>query len=149
MKRISSGTTPRRRTIDELDTDLLTTLEELDKRLYAVLSKTTRYRNILGHEIKRLRSGSAPEVVRALLLQWEPLRREIKRLADLLRRRAAPVFRHRHVKRGAGCPAYRARQGRGRPPAIEVGPERAVRDRLSQVLVAGGDEANGLPCRQR
>jgi hypothetical protein len=33
MKRISSGTTPRRRTIDELDTDLLTTLEELDKRL--------------------------------------------------------------------------------------------------------------------
>ncbi len=81
MKRISSGTTPRRRTIDELDTDLLTTLEELDKRLYAVLSKTTRYRNILGNEIKRLRSGSAPEVVRANLLQWEPLRREIIRLA--------------------------------------------------------------------
>jgi uncharacterized protein YutE (UPF0331/DUF86 family) len=81
MKRISSGTTPRRRTIDELDTDLLTTLEELDKRLYAVLSKTTRYRNILRHEIKRLRSGSAPEVVRANLLQWEPLRREIIRLA--------------------------------------------------------------------
>jgi uncharacterized protein YutE (UPF0331/DUF86 family) len=82
MKRISSGTTPRRRTIDELDTDLLTTLEELDKRLYAMLSKTTRYRNILGHEIKRLRSGSAPEVVRAILLQWEPLRREIRRLAQ-------------------------------------------------------------------
>ena len=82
MRRISSGTTPRRRTIDELDTDLLTTLEELDKRLYAVMSKTTRYRNILGHEIKRLRSGRAPEVVRALLLQWEPLRREIKRLAQ-------------------------------------------------------------------
>ncbi len=81
MRRISSGTTPRRRTIDELDTDLLTTLEELDKRLYAVLSKTTRYRNILGHELKRLRSGSAPEVVRANLLQWEPLRREIIRLA--------------------------------------------------------------------
>jgi uncharacterized protein YutE (UPF0331/DUF86 family) len=82
MGRILSGTTPRRRTIDELDTDLLTTLEELDKRLYAMLSKTTRYRNILGHEIKRLRSGSAPEVVRAILLQWEPLRREIRRLAQ-------------------------------------------------------------------
>jgi hypothetical protein len=81
MRRMSSGTTPRRRTIDELDTDLLTTLEELDKRLYAVLSKTTRYRNILGHEIKRLRFGSAPEVVRASLLQWESLRREIIRLA--------------------------------------------------------------------
>jgi uncharacterized protein YutE (UPF0331/DUF86 family) len=78
---MSSGTTPRRRSIDELDTDLLTTLEELDERLYVVLSKTTRYRNILGHEIKRLRSGSAPEVVRANLLQWEPLRREIIRLA--------------------------------------------------------------------
>ena len=81
MSRMSSGTTPRRRTIDELDTDLLTTLEELDKRLYAVLSRTTRYRNILGHEIRRLRSGSAPEMVRASLLQWEPLRREIIRLA--------------------------------------------------------------------
>ena len=81
MRRISSGTTPRRRSIDELDTDLLTTLEELDERLYAVLSKTIRYRNILGHEIRRLRSGRAPEVVRAILLQWEPLRREIIRLA--------------------------------------------------------------------
>jgi hypothetical protein len=40
MKRISSGTMLRRRSIDELDTDLLTTLEELDKRLYAVLSQT-------------------------------------------------------------------------------------------------------------
>ena len=81
MRRISSGTTPRRRSIDEDDTDLLTTLEELDERLYAVLSKTIRYRNILGHEIKRLRSGSAPEMARASLLQWESLRREIIRLA--------------------------------------------------------------------
>jgi uncharacterized protein YutE (UPF0331/DUF86 family) len=81
MNLISSGTMLRRRSIDELDTDLLTTLEELDKRLYGVLSQTTRYRNILGHENKRLRSGRAPEVVRALLLQWEPLHREIKRLA--------------------------------------------------------------------
>lgn len=81
MKRNSSGAMLRRRSIDELDTDLLTTLEELDKRLYAVVSTTTRYRNILSYEIKRLRSGRAPEVVRALLLQWEPLHREIKRLA--------------------------------------------------------------------
>ena len=81
MRRISSRTALRRRSIDELDTDLLTTLEELDERLYAVLSKTTRYRNILGYEIKRLRSGRAPEVVRASLLQWESLRREIIRLA--------------------------------------------------------------------
>ena len=81
MKRISSRIT-RRRTIDELDTDLLTTLEELDKRLYTVLSKATRYRNILSDEIKRLRAGSAPELCRAQLLQWEPLRQDIRRLAQ-------------------------------------------------------------------
>lgn len=82
MKHISSGITARRRSIDELDTDLLGILEERNRRLYTMLSKTTRYRNILGGEIKHLRAGSAPEMVRALLAQWEPLRREIKRLAQ-------------------------------------------------------------------
>src|SRR5712691_11478315 len=82
MKRAASVTTTHRRTIDELDTDLLATLEERDKRLYAILSKTTRYRNILMGEIKRLRAGSAPEVVRALIGQWDYLRRDIKRLAQ-------------------------------------------------------------------
>src|SRR5437867_5420591 len=82
MKRTSSVTTAHRRTIDELDTDLLATLEERDKRLYAILSKTTRYRNILTGEIKRLRAGSAPELIRALMAQWDHLRRDIKRLAQ-------------------------------------------------------------------
>ncbi len=82
MKRAASVTTTHRRTIDELDTDLLATLEERDKRLYAILSKTTRYRSILTGEIKRLRAGSAPEVVRALIGQWDYLRREIKRLSQ-------------------------------------------------------------------
>ena len=81
MKRTSSVTTTHR-TIDELDIDLLATLEERDKRLYAILSKTTRYRSILTGEIKRLRAGSAPEVVRALVGQWDYLRREIKRLSQ-------------------------------------------------------------------
>ena len=63
---------------------LLTNLEERDDRLYAILSKTTRYRNILGGEIKKLRAGSAPEMIRPLVAQWDHLRREIKRLAQEL-----------------------------------------------------------------
>jgi len=82
MKRAASAVSTRPRSIDELDTDLLAILEERDRRLYAILSKTTRYRNILGSEIKRLRAGSAPEVVRALIGQWDHLRREIKRLGQ-------------------------------------------------------------------
>ena len=82
MKR--TGMTTRRGTLDELDVHLLTNLEERDDRLYAILSKTTRYRNILGGEIKKLRSGSAPEMIRPLVAQWDHLRREIKRLAQEL-----------------------------------------------------------------
>jgi len=82
MKRMGAEPTRRRRVIDELDTVLLGSLEDRDKRLYAILSKTTRYRNILRGKIKRLRAGSAPEEVRALLAQWKPILREIKRLAQ-------------------------------------------------------------------
>ena len=79
-----TGMTTRRGTLDELDIHLLTNLEERDDRLYAILSKTTRYRNILGGEIKKLRAGSAPEMIRPLVAQWDHLRREIKRLAQEL-----------------------------------------------------------------
>jgi len=82
MKRFVGGPSTRRRAIDELDIGLLGSLEDRDKRLYALLSKTTRYRNILRGKIKRLRAGSAPEEVRALLAQWDPILREIKRLAQ-------------------------------------------------------------------
>lgn len=82
MRRIGGEPSTRRRTIDELDIDLLGSLEDRDKRLYALLSKATRYRNILRGKIKRLRAGSAPEEVRALLTQWDPILREIKRLAQ-------------------------------------------------------------------
>lgn len=84
MKRTGSGLTTRRGTMDELDIHLLTNLEERHDRLYAILSKTTRYRNILGGEIKKLRAGSAPEMIRPLVAQWDHLRREIKRLAQEL-----------------------------------------------------------------
>jgi len=82
MKGMAAEPTTRWRTIEELDIDLLGSLEDRDKRLYALLSKTARYRNILRGKIKRLRAGSAPEEVRALLIQWDPIIREIKRLAQ-------------------------------------------------------------------
>jgi hypothetical protein len=82
MKPTLSEPRARRRAIDELDTNLLETLERRSKRLYVILSKATRYRNILGVEIKRLRAGSAPETARALLAQWDFILREIKRLAQ-------------------------------------------------------------------
>jgi hypothetical protein len=84
MNRTTSGATMPRTKIDELDIHLLTQLEERQDRLYAILSKTTRYRNILGGEIKRLRAGSAPEMIRPLIANWDHLRREIKRLAQEL-----------------------------------------------------------------
>jgi hypothetical protein len=84
MNRTPSEPTTRRSKIDELDVHLLTHLEERQDRLYAILSKTTRYRNILGGEIKRLRAGSAPEMIRPLVAHWDHLRREIKRLAQEL-----------------------------------------------------------------
>jgi len=82
MRRIPSEPKARRRQIDELDTDLLETLEQRSKRLYTILSKATRYRSILSAEIKRLRAGSTPETARALLAQWDSILREIKRLAQ-------------------------------------------------------------------
>jgi hypothetical protein len=84
MNRTSFGLTKRRVKIDELDIHLLTHLEERHDRLYAILSKATHYRNVLGGELKRLRAGSAPEVSRPLVAQWDHLRREIKQLAQEL-----------------------------------------------------------------
>jgi len=84
MNRTASRLTTRRGKIDELDIHLLTDLEERQGRLYAILSKATHYRNILGDEIKRLRAGSAPEMSRPPVAQWDHLRREIKQLAQEL-----------------------------------------------------------------
>ena len=81
MKRATSDPASRRRAIDPLDTDLLEPLEERDHRLYAIVSKATRYRTLLAEQTKALRIGNDPEVVRALLGRWEPLIREIQRLA--------------------------------------------------------------------
>src|SRR5207244_13364589 len=82
MNRTASRLTTHRGKIDELDIHLLTHLEERQDRLYAILSKATHYRNILGDEIKRLRAGSAPEMSRPLVAQWDHLRGEIKQRSE-------------------------------------------------------------------
>jgi hypothetical protein len=75
MKRASS---------DPLDADLLGALEERDQRLYAIMSKATRYRRILTEQVKRLRMGDDPQLARGMLTRWDPLLRELERLtADL------------------------------------------------------------------
>jgi hypothetical protein len=85
MRQLGANPVDRgRRSIDELDSDLLAKLEQRDKQLYAILNSTCRYRNVLADEIKHLRAGSAPELARAQLALWDPLRREIKRLAQNL-----------------------------------------------------------------
>jgi hypothetical protein len=81
MKRAPSDPATRRRRIDPLDTDLLGALEERDKRLYAMISRATRYRRILTDEIQRLRMGDDPQLARGILTQWDTLLREIQRLA--------------------------------------------------------------------
>src|SRR2546430_11264712 len=57
MKPIAAEPTIRRSKIDELDSDFLAGLEERDRRLYAILSKTTRYRNILDNRSEERRVG--------------------------------------------------------------------------------------------
>jgi hypothetical protein len=69
---------------DELESDFLAWLEQQDKQLYAILSNTSRYRNVLHKEISHLRAGSAPGSARAHLAPWDRLRGEIKRLAETL-----------------------------------------------------------------
>ena len=81
MKRAPSDPATRRRRIDPLDTDLLGALEERDKRLYAMISRATRYRRILTDEIQRLRMGDDPQLARGLLTRWDTLLGEIQRLA--------------------------------------------------------------------
>jgi hypothetical protein len=81
MGRVPSGPAARRRRIDPLDTDLLEALEERDQRLYAIVSKATRYRGILTDQANRLRMADDPQLVRSTLARWDTILREIQRLA--------------------------------------------------------------------
>ena len=84
MRYLGADATDRRRDDDEFDSDFLTKLEQQDQQLYAILSNTSRYRNVLHDEIMHLRAGSAPGSARAHLAPWDRLRWEIKRLAESL-----------------------------------------------------------------
>jgi len=84
MRYLGAGAIDYVRDCDELDMDFLAWLEQQDKQLYAILSNTSRYRNVLHEEITHLRAGSAPGSARAHLAPWDRLRGEIKRLAETL-----------------------------------------------------------------
>jgi len=84
MRYLGAEATDYVRHRDELDSDFLAWLEQQDKQLYAILSNTSRYRNVLHEEITHLRAGSAPRSARAHLAPWDRLRGEIKRLAETL-----------------------------------------------------------------
>ena len=84
MKYLGADVADHGRDRDELDSDFLAWLEQQDKQLYAILSNTSRYRNVLHDEIMQLRAGSAPGPARAQLATWDRLRWEIKRLAETL-----------------------------------------------------------------
>ncbi len=81
MERAPSDPARRRRRIDPLDTDLLEALDERDRRLYAIVSKATRYRRILTDQVNRLRMADDPQLVRSTLTRWDTILREIQRLA--------------------------------------------------------------------
>ncbi len=81
MRHATSDPTTRRRRIDPLDTDLLEAMKERDQRLYAIVSKATRYRRILTDQVKRLRMGDDPQLARSTLTRWDAILREIQRLA--------------------------------------------------------------------
>jgi hypothetical protein len=84
MKFLGADATDYVRDRDELESDFLAWLEQQDKQLYAILSNTSRYRNVLHEEITHLRAGSAPGSARAHLAPGDRLRGEIKRLAETL-----------------------------------------------------------------
>jgi hypothetical protein len=58
-----TDTSPHLRAVDPLDVDLLETLEERDRNLYAIMSAATRYRAILHDQLQLLRAGKHPEAV--------------------------------------------------------------------------------------
>ena len=81
MQRGTSDTVARLRAIEALDTDVLESLEERDRRLYNIVSMATRYRTILSEQVQLLRVGEDPETVRAALARWQAILRDIKKLA--------------------------------------------------------------------
>jgi hypothetical protein len=84
MARSPSDVATRLRAIDPLDLDLLESLEDRDRHLYAIMSAATRYRAILHEELQLLRAGKNPELVRGAMDRWREILGEIKkRAADL------------------------------------------------------------------
>ena len=86
MARLTSdtSTSTHLRAVDPVDVDLLETLEERDRSLYAIMSAATRYRAILHEQLRLLRAGKHSEVVRSAVSRWQGILGEIKSIAGNL-----------------------------------------------------------------
>lgn len=71
----------RARRLDPLDLDYTADLADRDARLAALVGKLYRYRSILRYELRRLRAGEEPALVRGALERWAHVLRDAKRLA--------------------------------------------------------------------
>jgi hypothetical protein len=84
MASSTSNIATQHRAVDPLDLNLLESLEDRDRHLYAIMSAATRYRAILHEELHLLRAGKNPELVRGAMSRWQEILREIKSLAGHL-----------------------------------------------------------------
>ena len=84
MARVTSDGSTHLRAVDPLDVDLLDALEDRERNLYAIMSAATRYRAILQEQLRLLRAGKHPEVVRSAVSRWQGIVGEIKSLAGNL-----------------------------------------------------------------
>lgn len=71
-------------TLNPLDVDLKAILEAREAALDAIVHLAMKYRAILRPELRRLRVGADPGPIRAVLEQWRPVLRQLKRAAKSL-----------------------------------------------------------------
>lgn len=67
--------------LDPLDLDPLVVLERQEKRLTALLYAVVKYRTLLHEQVRQLRVGADPRLVRAGVEQLDYLRRDLKKWA--------------------------------------------------------------------
>ena len=77
----SPRSTQRRVRVDPLDTDPLAQMEVQYARLSELLSQVVKYRTALWDQLRYLRAGTDPRLIRAAIEQWEHVLRNVKKLA--------------------------------------------------------------------
>jgi transposase len=82
MENAVSDAGRRLQAIHPSDGTLLELLETRDRRLYALVSAVTRYRSILEEQVRLLRAGKDPSIVRGALSRWQNILQDIKEIAS-------------------------------------------------------------------